>query len=397
MTTHISGTNTDLSLDSWIEASSDAEEAARLTSDLVARRSYPGEELLAQEYVAAWMSDEGLAPEMVLTPGEPDRPNIIVRVENGPGPTLLLNGHIDTVLAADGWDHDPWQAQRDGDRLSGLGACDMKAGLAAAMLATRALASRRDLWQGTVIFSSVVDEEAYSLGARALIDSGIEADACIVTESCWNEPCLGAFGKMLIRADVTGRSAHASWPSEGVNAAMEAARFIASTEEMPLPGHPALTASQCVLSISGGNQQYVMSVPEHASVLINRHTVPGETEESVLSEMRAVGEGMGSRATFDFSVEPPYYPAWQMPIDDPLVRRFSVAYVTEAGHEPVFAYRGFGDANLFRGQRGIPTIQFGPHGDRFHMANEWVSVSSIAASVRVLLRVAADILPRCRS
>jgi acetylornithine deacetylase/succinyl-diaminopimelate desuccinylase-like protein len=136
----------------------------------------------------------------------------------------------------------------------------------------------------------------------------------------------------------------------------------------------------------------VMSVPERASILINRHLVPGETAESVLDEMRALAETLDSEATFTFSTEPPYYPAWQMPFDDPLVQRFSDAYAKEAGYPPSFAYRGFGDANLFSGQLGIPTIQFGPQGEGFHQANEWVSVSSIGATIRVLLRLATDIL-----
>jgi acetylornithine deacetylase/succinyl-diaminopimelate desuccinylase-like protein len=377
----------------WLHAEIDEEEAASLTSALVAHRSYPGEEGEAQRAVANWLTGNGLAPQMQPTDPERNRPNVIAVVENGPGPTLLLNGHIDTVLAAEGWDHDPWQARRDGDRLSGLGACDMKSGLAAAMLATRALDRNRDRWNGTLVFSSVVDEEAYSIGARALIASGIEAHACVVTESCWQAPCLGAFGKMLIRVDVAGKSAHASWPSEGINAAVEAARFIACLQEMPLPEHPDLVASQCVLSISGGNQQYVMTVPERASILVNRHMVPGETEASVLEGLRGLVEGLGSDSTFEFSVEPPFYPPWQMPVDDPLVQRFVASYSAEAGHEPAFAYNGFGDANLFHGQLGIPTIQFGPHGDLFHQANEWVSVSSIAATARVLLRLAVDVMP----
>ncbi|MCA9878971.1 MAG: M20/M25/M40 family metallo-hydrolase, partial [Thermomicrobiales bacterium] len=121
------------------------EEAAALTSELVAFRSYPGEEGPVQRHVAAWLEHAGLEPE--LQPTEGDRPNVIARVENGDGPTFLLNGHTDTVLAVDGWDSDPWTARRDGDRLYGLGAADMKSGVAAAMLATRALHQQRNRWR----------------------------------------------------------------------------------------------------------------------------------------------------------------------------------------------------------------------------------------------------------
>ena len=71
---------------------------------------------------------------------------------------------------------------------------------------------------------------------------------------------------------------------------------------------------------------------------------------------------------------------------------FTQAYAAEAGHDPVWGYTGFGDANLFSGELGIPTIQFGPHGANFHQADEWVDVPSIAATVRVLLRLAVDVL-----
>ncbi|MDP9364456.1 MAG: M20/M25/M40 family metallo-hydrolase [Chloroflexota bacterium] len=374
----------------WLDASSDAEEAATLTARLVAHRSYPGEEAVVQEAVADWFEEHGLRPEIQAVDG--DRSNVLLRIENGPGPTLLLNGHVDTVVAVDGWSSDPWRARRDGDRLYGLGACDMKAGVAAAMLVVRALARRPDLWRGILLFAAVVDEEAYSAGARALIDAGFAADFCLVTESSWARPCLGSVGKVLVRADVTGRAAHASWPAAGINAAVEAARYAARLDDLPLGSHPRLAATRCVLSIHGGNEQYVITVPEHASVLVNRMIVPGETRETVLAEMRALADDLRSPARFDLAVEPPYYPPWETPADHPLARAFAAAYASEAGHPPDWGYAGFGDANLFAGERGIPTVQFGPDGGAFHQADEWIDVPSIGATVRVLLRLTMDLL-----
>ena len=258
----------------WL-AAIDPEEAAALTASLVAIRSYPGEERAVQEVVAEWLRANGIAAEERPTE-DPNRPNIVAQIENGPGPVLLLNGHVDTVLAAEGWSSDPWTPRRDGDRLYGLGACDMKSGVAAAMLATRALDRHRDRWRGTVIFTSVVDEEAYSIGARALIDDGIRADACLVTESSWVRPALGSVGKVLIKVEVSGKAAHATMPWEGVNAAVEAARFTAALDKIAIGKHPRIVASQCVLSLLSGSAQYVITVPEKATILINRHLVPGE-------------------------------------------------------------------------------------------------------------------------
>ncbi|MEZ4562936.1 MAG: M20/M25/M40 family metallo-hydrolase [Thermomicrobiales bacterium] len=374
----------------WLADVVSDDEAAALTSELVAFRSYPGEEGPVQRHVAAWLAAAGLEPELQATAG--DRPNVIARVENGDGPVLLLNGHTDTVLAVAGWDGDPWTTRREGDRLYGLGAVDMKSGVAAAMLATRVLAQHREGWRGTVIFTSVVDEEAYSLGAHALIDSGLRADYCIVTEAGWDRPALGSVGKALLRIDVAGQAAHASWPWQGVNAATEAARLVARLDELPIREHPRMRGSRAVLSFSSGNDQYVITVPEKARIILNRMIVAGERSEDVVAEVQGLIDELDSPATFELSLDPPYYPPWETATEHPLARAVAAAYVTETGREPEWGYWGFGDMNLFAEEAGIPTVMIGPRGDCFHQANEWVDIPSIAAATRLLVRVTHDLL-----
>ena len=376
--------------ESWLHSLFTPEEAAALTADLVAIRSYPGEEGPVQGYVAGWLEANDLDPE--LQPTEGDRPNVIARVENGAGPALLLNGHVDTVLAVEGWSSDPWTPHRDGDRLYGLGAADMKSGVAASMLATRALAQNRDHWRGSALFSSVVDEEAYSIGARALIASGFRADYCVVTESSWERPALGSVGKVLVRIDVTGKAAHASWPWEGINAATEAARLVARLDEIPLLEHPRMRGSRCVLSFGSGNDQYVITVPEKARVILNRMIVAGESSESVLAEVQALIGDLESPATFELAIDPPYYPPWETDREHPLALALARAYEAESGRRPEWGYAGFGDMNLFSEEAGIPTVMIGPRGENFHQADEWVDVPSIAATSRLLVRLALDLL-----
>jgi acetylornithine deacetylase/succinyl-diaminopimelate desuccinylase-like protein len=376
--------------ESWLQCLVTSEEAATLTAELVAIRSYPGEEGEVQRHVAGWLRDNGLQPE--FQPTEGDRPNVIARVDNGTGPTLLLNGHVDTVLAVAGWSSDPWTPRRDGDRLYGLGAADMKSGVAAAMLATRALAQNRDRWRGSVVFSSVVDEEAYSIGARALIASGIQADYCVVTESAWERPALGSVGKVLLRIDVTGKAAHASWPWEGINAATEAARLAARLDEIPILKHPRMRGSRCVLSFVSGNDQYVITVPEKARLTLNRMIVAGESSQSVVAEVQALIDDLESPATFELAIDPPYYPPWETDQEHPLARALARAYQAEAGRQLEWGYQGFGDMNLFSEEARMPTAMIGPHGENFHQADEWVDVPSIAATSRLLVRMALDLL-----
>jgi len=377
--------------EAWLQSSSDVEEAAALTAHLVAIRSYPGQEGTVQRAVAAWLRENGVESEFQATEG--DRPNVIARIENGPGPTFLLNGHVDTVLATEGWDCDPWTGRRDGDRFYGLGACDMKSGVAAAMLATRALNQRRDFWHGTLIFTSVVDEEAFSIGALALVKMGIQANACACLESAWEHPVLGAVGKVLVRADITGKAAHGSWPQDGINAAVEGAKLVARLDEMEIGTHPRLTATQCVLAFHSGSEQYVITVPEKARFTINRHIVPGETGDSVLVEMETLAESLHSPARFEFNIDPPYYPPWEIAPDHPFIEKFGRAYQAETGKVPDYGYSaGVADANYFAADLGIPTVHFGPHGADYHQSNEWVDVTSIAKTIRVLLRLALDVL-----
>jgi acetylornithine deacetylase/succinyl-diaminopimelate desuccinylase-like protein len=388
-----------VSMDSeWLTKAAPLEEAAALVAQLVSIRSYPGHEGDVQSAVAQWLTQNDLPAAFQDTEGAP---NVIARIENGPGPTLLFNGHVDTVLAAEGWSCDPWQGKRDRNIFYGLGACDMKAGVAAAMLATRALACRRDLWRGTVVFSSVVDEEAYSVGARALLRTIQEGakhnlpipDACIVGEPSFDQPFLGAVGKVLVRADITGKAAHGSEPERGINAAVEGAKLLARLDEMKLGQHPRLTPSQCVLGFTSGSDQYVITVPEKARFTINRHIVPGETAESVMAEMEALAESIHSPARFTFAVDPPYYPPWEISRDHPVIQKFTRAYQSVTTRTPAFGYSGgVADANYFGAELGIPTIYFGPRGDRLHQSDEWVDLDSIGQTVEIYLRLALDIL-----
>jgi acetylornithine deacetylase len=134
-----------------------------------------GEGAIAR-HVAAWLERAGLDVE--LDEVVPGRPNVVARARgSGGGRTLLLNAHTDTVGVAAM--EDGFEPRREGDRLYGRGAYDMKGGLAAIMLAA-AEASRLSL-AGDVVVAAVIDEELASLGTERLVAT-VRADAAIVTE-----------------------------------------------------------------------------------------------------------------------------------------------------------------------------------------------------------------------
>lgn len=367
----------------------DLEEAFSLLSRLVAIRSYPGEEGAVQHAIADWFNQQGLNPELLIT--ESGEPNLLVRIDNGEGPTILLNGHVDTVLAAQNWSCDPWQGRREGNRFYGLGAGDMKCGVVANMLVTRALAAEKSSWRGTLLFSSVTDEEAYSIGARHLIQTlqqrGIRPDACLVTEPWHDSACIGGAGKVLVKVEVTGKAAHGFFPKEGINAAIEAARFAAGVcEAVPELTHAKIPSSQTILSFHSGSDQYVVTLPEKATILFSRQIVPGESGEEVLAKLRRFADSLNSPARFDFTLAPPYYPPWEfIPQSHPLGHAFAQAFGAQFGHAPDYIYTaGVSDANLFSGEMGLPTIVFGPLGANWHQADEWVDLDSIVTCANVV-------------
>src|SRR3954451_17212875 len=168
-------------------------------------------------FVGEWARTARLEAEVLEeTPG---RPSVLVRARGtGGGRTLLLCGHIDTVTV-EGMADAPHEPRLDGDRLHGRGAYDMKAGVAAALIACREAAALG--LAGDVVVAAVADEEHASLGVQEALRS-VRADAAIVTEPTELEVVVAHKGFVWTEVEVTGRAAHGSRPHLGVDAIVKA-------------------------------------------------------------------------------------------------------------------------------------------------------------------------------
>ena len=146
------------------------------TVDLLRRMVRVNSVLPHEEPLARLVAEEirGLGLEPVWQEVAPERPNVYVSAQLGPKPSLVtFTGHLDTVGPALGWESDPFEpAIRDG-KLYGLGALDMKAGLACAFMAFKRVLQARELHPelGRIGFAATVDEEGYGTGAVALLDT----------------------------------------------------------------------------------------------------------------------------------------------------------------------------------------------------------------------------------
>ncbi len=236
-------------------------------------------------FVAAWARDAGLAVEVLeATPG---RPSVLVRAPGtGGGATLLLCGHLDTVTV-EGM-RDPHVPRVEGDRLHGRGAYDMKAGVAAALVACRE-ASRLGL-AGDVVVAAVADEEHASLGVQEAL-ANLRADAAIVVEPTELDVIVAHRGFVWAEIEVTGRAAHGSRPHLGVDAIVRTGPVLTALGALDAAlgdrTHPLLGRGSVHASLIEGGEE-LSSYPARCVLSLERRTLPGETAAVVEAELEAL-------------------------------------------------------------------------------------------------------------
>jgi acetylornithine deacetylase/succinyl-diaminopimelate desuccinylase-like protein len=356
----------------------------------------PNEEHLA-EYIAGQLRAMGLEPEWhEVAPG---RPNVYATAHLGSGERFLVfSGHSDTVGAAVGWDTDPFRlTERDG-RLFGLGAYNMKAGLACSLAAFKALvearAARPSL--GRLGFAVTVDQEGHSLGSRALLETEYgHCQAMLHAEHFYGDSGqdylpIAATGKVLYRVAVHGRAAHAFRPHLGLNAITDAAQIVSALDRLKPGQHPLLGAGTvCTLKIEGGYREYSIVVPEYCEVIITRLTVPGETRQSALRDLTDLVETLEIESRVEIDMPPPAYDPYFLDDGAPILATFTDVYRQVVGLAPHFAgHQGITDANVFVAEGNIPTVVFGPKGANHHAAGEYVVMDTLEPVAKVYVETA---------
>jgi len=372
------------------------EDTIELLRDLVAIDSQnpslvpgaAGESQIAA-YVAAWARSADLTSETLEA--VPGRPSVLVRSQSGgTGRSLLLCGHTDTVGICQMTD--PLTPVIDGDRLYGRGAYDMKAGLAAALIACRE-ASRLEL-PGEVIVAAVADEEHSSIGVQEVLRH-TGADAAIVTEPTELAVATAHRGFVWIEITVVGVAAHGSRPELGKDAILETGPILVALSELneQLSGrqHPRLGRGFVHGSIiSGGREE--STIPDRCTLTVERRTLPGETVQDV---EREIAELLASCRVADPELQASSRttlarPPFEIADDQHIVRTVAGAAASTLGKPAQLTGVSYwADASLIAGA-GIPTVLFGPDGDGAHATVEWVSLPGTVACARTLTAVAED-------
>jgi len=349
----------------------------------------PGEGEIAR-YVEALLRRLGMT--VAVHEAAPNRPSVVgVLAGRGGGRRLMLNGHLDTV-GVDGM-ADPFGAEiRDG-RLYGRGAQDMKGSLAACFGAAKAVIDAGSPLAGDLIVAAVADEEHSSLGTADIVGR-YPVDGAVVTEPTDLELCTAHKGFVWVEVVTLGKAAHGSRYQEGIDANLHMGRFLhelaALEEELrrrpehPLLGCPSLHAA----TLAGGTG--LSTYAAHSKLEIERRTVPGESDDLVLAELRTItdrvaGAHLGFRATVRrmFSREP-----FEARSGSPLVEILDRAVTATLGRPPArIGKSGWMDSALLS-DAGADTVVFGPTGAGLHTEEEWVDLDSVVRTAAVLAEVA---------
>jgi acetylornithine deacetylase len=337
---------------------------------------------------AGWLETWGF--EVTWLDRESGRPSVLARSRGAtPGRTLLLNGHLDTV-GVEGMSIDPFSGDLVDGRILGRGSCDMKAGVASLLAAARAL--RDEGHPGELVVALTSDEEHASLGMYAVIEAGVRADATVVCEPTSLAVMPANKGFMWVEADFRGRAAHGSRPDQGVDGIAHAGEYLAALSSLsveletrsphPLLGHGSFHAG----TISGGSAPSVY--PAECRLVLERRTLPGETDGEVMEEFRRVAEGLRKRVPdLDLTLSQGLTrPATEVPLDGALVRGLVEALEGEGLQSRIEGMTAWVDAALLN-EAGTPALCFGPGTiGKAHSQDEWVPAEEVEACARVLTR-----------
>jgi acetylornithine deacetylase/succinyl-diaminopimelate desuccinylase-like protein len=360
----------------------------------------PGEALIADVITAECVAAGFEVRRIELEPG---RPNLLLTADRGPGHHLGLCGHLDTKPigeAATDWRTDPFRLTIDDDIAYGLGASDMKGGVAAMLVALERFAS--DGPSGTLTVVLTADEEQGSnAGAKALVRAGAlpKLDAIVIGEPSgidapWEALHLVSRGISCFEVEVRTRQGHSGLSDRlGRNAVLVAGDLASAFERFqptvadpgPIACSPAVNPG---MLIHGGVS--FGTWPGWCSVGCEIRLVPGMDREQVRGEVeRFVHETIGesAQATVRWrDGSQGWMPAVALPPDAAIVRAAQLAASRAIGHElPIGAYPGGTDATYFLGEAGIPTIaSLGPGWlSGAHGANECVGVSQLHTAVNL--------------
>ena len=392
-------------------------EAIALTQQLIRIPSFLWRESTIGHWLADWLAVRGFEVELQAVPlrdGGVTHQAIGVLRGAGGGPSLMLCGHTDTsdwngdVFRRDQWTYDPFGAEIDAGMIYGLGALNMKAGLASMLMAGEALRRSGLRLNGDLILACVVAETGGGVGALHLLESGFRPDYCIVTEAGNLDVGVISVGYVQGKIRVLGEFKHrvpyvnpiekaskviaAFSPSYTQLARADAGGWLRYRPHPLIPGYPSMAIRD------------IEHYQDVTTLTFDLRIIPGMTEASAREDIQARLEQI-RQADSDFDYEllipqsdqQPNMPAREAtPPEAPVVSELIAAHEQVTGRKPqVGAGHRIGataDTCHFKGA-GITCVEYGPGFiPVWPMVDERVSIDQIRIATQSLALTAGALL-----
>jgi succinyl-diaminopimelate desuccinylase len=394
-----------------------------LTSELIRFPTVnpPGDGYRAcAEYVGARLKKRGFGIEIVRaegTPGDTDRYpriNVVARFDGRTqGQTVHFNSHIDVVEAGEGWTVDPFGGVvRDG-RVYGRGACDMKGGLAASIIAAEAFMDVFPDFPGAIEISGTADEESGGLGGVAYLArkgyfSKPRVDHVIIPEPLNKDRiCLGHRGVWWAEIETKGEIAHGSMPFLGDCAVRHMGAVLEAFERdlfpaldrkqtrMPVVPEGARRSTMNINSIHGGQTDDFRpglpspNVPDWCRLTIDRRFLLEENIGEVKSEVTAILDRLKrERPKFDYDIRDimevqPLMTERDAPVVSAVTQGIREVFDREPDY--VISPGTYDQKHVSRIGHLHDCIAYGPGIlDLAHRPDEWVGIADMVESAKVM-------------
>lgn len=345
----------------------------------VAREDILGESEICN-FIASWLNKHGVPAEVLHY--APGRANCVATLGKNKGPTLWLNGHVDTV-APHFLNEESFVPRVSGDSLYGIGAADMKGAIASMMVALAAAANNPP--EGRVIFSAVGGEEGPPSGTEFLINQGWSADVAIVGEPTHLALFVGQKGGMWVKIKSVGRPGHGCMPDQGVNAIKGLVAYLYTLDKEPPPtfryeNNIYGKTTYNIGVFSGGHRPNI--IPAEASAILDIRFIPGHTPEQILEELRQHAElsKQNAKVSCEFVIDVIEGPSEPLGVseDHPLVSYIIRIMEATLGGPVQLGWAPFWSDAYYYYKKGIPALIVGPGGiEQAHQANERVSITEL--------------------
>ncbi len=390
----------------WTPTADERQELLRFLRVLVQTPSYSGNEGAVATLVMDEMHKVGFDAVNMDEAG-----NVLGRIGPEQGPALMFNSHMDTVDIADpyAWSVDPFSADVKDGMLYGLGACDMKAGLAATIYAGALLARNKHVLRGPVYVAAVgLEEPAEGTCTRALLqDRSLSPNWVVIAEPSNLQVVRAQRGHMEMLVTVKGTSSHSSRPELGKNAVYDAARLIFGLEILTNDLSTDAFLGQGVLAVTDIHSQAVSrnAVPHKCEFIIDRRLTVGETESMVLAEVEriiaregvnaqvcVIAEEVTSHTGKVFRARKISLP-WVFDERHPLIQA-AVKAARSVGLRPSITHWQFATEGAYTAcVAQIPTVGLGPGDPSLaHACDEHVPVSQVTTAASAYAALAYELV-----